>query len=103
MNTYELLVGARDVFARRGGVKNELEDDNGNVCALGAINVALTGKATWSWGGFSEDIYLFDEVSTLLTEAINGDIITYNNRSDVTKEDVLAVYDKAIAGLEEKA
>ncbi len=104
MNIYELLVKSRDVFAERGGVKHCLSL-RGNVCAVGAINVADHGSSEWRSNEESLDSVI--EVCGLLNNQLaNSDdgysIVEFNNEMLTTKDDVLAVYDKAIAALEEK-
>ncbi len=109
MNVYELLVTARDVFAERGGAKHILLDsDTKQVCAIGAINVAHHGQAEWEDLNDVEgnDVLaarnLLNQHCPIPETAYYPPIVVYNNRTDITKDDVLAIFDKAIAGYEEK-
>jgi len=113
---YELLVKARDVFAERGGAKGELElAGTGQVCALGALNVAASGAVTalWQWcdvdgtAHYVVDVPGWWAAKKLLDEQVSDhyehNVVTLNNDLDTTNDDVLVLFDKAIAGLEEKA
>lgn len=107
MNEYELLVAARDAFAAHGGAKHVLVDELNRVCAVGAINLADHGNAEWTYGlGYKTDdsVYVVRDLLNLQFADPEDDyaIVDYNNRHDTTKEDVLAVFDKAIAAFEEK-
>lgn len=116
MDDYELLVAARDEFAAHGGAKHWLVlyvggEQDYQVCAMGAVNMAEHGNAAWEW---DEDSFcqaqqvqkLLDRHAPETPIAIRrfaSRIVHYNNREDTTKDDVLAVFDKAIAEYEETA
>ncbi len=104
MNTYELLVAARDVFAEEGGAKHMLRDCDGKVCAVGAINMADHGYPEWifspMWTNSEQDVT--EARIELDKHTPSGYIVGYNNEELTTKQDVLDVYDKTIAAMEEK-
>ncbi len=105
MRDYKLLVAARDVFAKQGGAKYALCDEDNKVCVMGAINMADHGNAQWNG-----DEQAPMRVGGLLSASLTGDkdekyyynMVVYNNRHDITQDDVLVIFDKAIAEYEEK-
>ncbi len=101
MNVYQILVKARDIFAEQGGAKGVLEDCDSKVCAVGALNMAEHGTAGWA-ANFNMEISVLNARYELDKHTPGGYIVDYNNQKLVTFDDVLAVFDKAIAGLEEK-
>jgi hypothetical protein len=121
---YGLLVAARDEFAEHGGSKGLLiewldrdydclplmneppKSEYYQVCAMGAVNMAEHGTATWNLYEGNPVM----KVRDLLNNHVPGKercpkwctpIVYYNNRDDVTQPDVLTVFDKAIAEYEE--
>jgi hypothetical protein len=92
MTTLDVLVAARAEI-EKGWCRGAAVDVHGNVCALGAIDVALGGSrssfkslATRAW----------DRMDVL--HALSGGAIgEFNDRPDTTKADVLALFDRAIA------
>jgi len=109
VNVYELLVSARNIYAERGGAKGELEKlDTGQVCGAGALNIAATGSAMW-WPlvmspQLAEEWVIANHLLNELVGSKDGfGFSHFNDRQNVTKNDVLAMFDKAIAGLEEQA
>ena len=110
MTPYELLVKARGVFATRGGAKGQLVDMcTDQVCALGALNVAVYGSpyhgnddrlTLRSW--YAAKALLDGQVMANRGNGIYG-IVDFNNAEDTVKDDVLTVFDQIIVGLEEKS
>lgn len=106
MNQHELLAKARDVFAERGGAKYVLEHrTNKTVCTLGALNVAMTGDAL-GFSAHDDTVQAYQEVNVLLGDMVgpkyDHNVARFNNADDITKQDVLDLFDKAIVTLEEK-
>jgi hypothetical protein len=81
----------------KGWCKNTFEDSRGRVCALGPF----FGD---SWlSKYAKELELLKEAipkdCNIRPESWNGDIFdiaVFNNARSTTKEDVLALYDKAI-------
>jgi hypothetical protein len=102
----QLLVKARDGYADHGGAKLALRDVRGRVCAVGAVyeaegegplglsmSAAVTGALTVLSDAAVEQYPEYGE--TL------GALVRVNDDPRVTPEEILAIYDKAIARVEE--
>ncbi len=84
----EILQEARG-FIEKGWIKGVSYDGEGNYCAVGALDKACTGK----------DVTYHDYINLRLKldSLVEVGIITdFNDNPKTTKEDVLAVFDKAI-------
>ncbi len=100
VTTQELLIKARDIFAKHGGAKGTLQDKAGKVCLQGAINWAQTGHPRdWDWGSQMNDAYLIiNDIILEFDERYYGTAGSFNDSHTI--DDVLAVFDKAIARTE---
>ena len=89
----EVLTKAREIFRERGGAQRELLDNQDRVCAVGALNLAITGDAE-NWGTRS----LWNEARETLD--YNGDIVFINDSAQDPMPVILDIYDHAIKELE---
>lgn len=107
MSASEVLGQARDIVAN-GWCKGALNDHRGNHCALGALYAAeakdvfepsiLSGDARVAFGAISD---IAEELGYTFDWG-HGNIVAFNNAPETTHQDVLNLFDKAIAGLEER-
>jgi hypothetical protein len=87
MNVAEIAFRAAEVMSERGHCKYALEDETGAVCFVGAVYVAMYGKA--------ESVLRWDDENILgrimyAAEKIAGrGPVLYNNDLDVSGEDVI--------------
>lgn len=100
MSVVEDLKAARAIVAK-GWHKGGITDGKGNYCAVGAMNMVLHGTAAWAWvddGGFRRRRdQMMDAVNAQIPSHLV--IADYNDARSTTKQDVLDVFDKAIANL----
>jgi hypothetical protein len=87
MTVHELLVDGRNRLAAGHHLKGELEDGRGGYCALGALMVDYDVDSTKH----------YTAAIGALDTACGQDVVHYNNAPETTKDDVLGVFDKAIA------
>lgn len=87
VDAWAALTAARLVIEEFGWCRGRSEDDYGRVCAVGALRAA-----TGIWTGTVSGI----PGHRTLREVIGGSVIMYNDLVATSKEDVLAVFDKAI-------
>ncbi len=108
-----VLTRARDIFAERGGAQCMLMDHRGRVCVNGAICVAsleACGEDVSTYWSFYGHRKLTGDhgdaaITVLANEALEqyGILaVTLNNRRDTTSDQLLTLFDKAIARLEER-
>lgn len=87
------LTAARAEVAK-GWCQRALEDEHGNVCALGALNRVTSGDARCDQE-MPEGLYgvLWDHVPD------HQSVASYNNAETTTQQDVLNLFDKALSDL----
>ena len=103
MTTLEAMVGARQVLAEMGWCRGvPAMDEEGEwrratspkavvFCALGAVD-----RVT------DHNPFLQNDVNRLLSDLSGHPILTWNDAPGRTKEEVIALFDQAIASLEEE-
>jgi hypothetical protein len=85
------LKGARE-RVEKGWCKHRLRDGQGNVCAVGAICLQ-TGAEMPARHPAAAQLRKF------LPKEFGGEIADFNDARSTTKEDVLMLFDKALADL----
>lgn len=98
MNAVAVLRGAQNALMEKGWCKYALQEDDGRVCALGALNVAITGDAESIVQSIQSESY-GDAYKFLLTEAERRgvrDVADYNNTIAVSFNDIMDFFDEAI-------
>jgi hypothetical protein len=115
--TLAVLTEARDLFAAHGGAKNFLMDNVGRICVNGAVNWANMRRS-----GLPDPVTLMDMTAPKTQSRLNCrvfysavaelsheaqqqhgcDHVEFNNRPDTTVADLLPLFDKAVARLEER-
>jgi hypothetical protein len=86
MTPSETAYKAAEVISQRGHCKDLLEDEQGRVCFLGALNVAWTGSAR----GFDFPYPVVDAAYRILLERNYEDgPVFYNNEDFTSAEDVI--------------
>jgi len=99
MSVIDDLKAARDEV-EKGWCKFALEDKEGNVCVLGAIQRAIDWNAFHTTVPNGHRLFVaIDALARVLPEFAKGSVVVYNNHSSTTKEDVLNLFDKALADL----
>lgn len=107
MKASEVLSSARDIL-NTGWHKGWFSDGKGNYCAIGAcMKAAEVGlmtpevfqKLPRKSGYRGATAALSDKLFEMTGE---GELSEYNDDPKVTKQDMLDLFDKTIAGLEEK-
>ena len=103
--TVQILKDARALLVEKGWCRFELETGSGSLCAIGAINMAATGKSD-EWGKNAPYKVLaaaFGEKLPLYAGQIETDpIADWNNARKRTKRQVLAAFSRAIKAEEAK-
>jgi hypothetical protein len=118
MQTGEIVNAALDVFAERGWCKRHLVDDEGRVCAQGAVAVVMDEfhcpKGVWSFLTdptycavmLALDQHIPEEFKTYRRrtglyldglEAASGRVADYNNADGVTFTDIQEWFAKTAA------
>lgn len=102
MKTSELIAKGRDVLAR-GWCQGRYQSDHA-VCAMGALRTVLGGN---SMSISAEQIAQYGQASDALCDATYQmfgaySLIEFNDAPSTTQQDILDIFDKTIAGLEEK-
>ena len=113
MQQAQVIRAAADVIRERGHCKHAMEDERGWVCATGAIAMVMTGNA-WAWCMWEDPESEANALTRALGQVVAEQypdrlkpadlgyrIVWFNNHGDTTQEDVLAVFEKTAAGLEE--
>lgn len=93
-NLLEVLRKAREVLVTDGWCQNELISSAGAHCAIGALHQAVEYKAT-----VVPCILALRNVMSDPEKYHNG-LTKYNDTPGRTKEEILALYDRAIAAEE---
>lgn len=94
------LQGAREIV-RGHWHKGALSDGHGNFCAVGAIRQSITGQPTVTMATpeLSRVIAAESAVSAKLTEEHSFSIADFNDAPATVQQDVLNLFDKALAEL----
>lgn len=110
MTPAEAAYAAAEIMSQRGHCKGVREDDQGRVCYYGALMVAVTGQSEgFFWK--NSDVLLAASVVRDIAD-ISSDILCvrddpdwephhFNNREDVTGEDVILLLKETGRRLEE--
>lgn len=89
----EVLQGAKNKV-EKGWIKHRMEAKDGSLCALQAL--LKTAQEDRYYGGAGYDAIQI--LKTNLPDKFKMNSITYfNDHPDTTKEDILALFDRAIA------
>ncbi len=108
MYTFDILTKAREELATRGLAKGILMDEDGRVCARGALLVAVDPTTTYESVGLADDAWAsIMPADNLLSQVVwmrdpqaegwrSAAMVDFNNRPETTLEDVLGVFDEAI-------
>lgn len=86
---------AARALVERGWFKGWLTDGQ-RVCAVGALNIACNGSAA---GIPLDDWERRDAAAALLRQHLTQEIAYFNDDPETTKQDVLNLFDKALADL----
>lgn len=97
IKTSEVLELAK-LEIERGWCKFHLQDRAGNVCAVGAV-VKVLGRLDLN-ADYSA-IFALNKTTKELGWEAHG-LVGFNNHRDTRKEDVVAVFEKTIAALQEQ-
>lgn len=101
MKTSEVLELAK-AEVENGWCKANLQDSHGNVCAVGAVlKVCEERELGLSYGQRSAAIIALNKTTEELGWEAGG-IVRFNNHSDTRQIDVVAVYEKTIARMQER-
>lgn len=95
--TKQVLVDAKAYLETHGFCKGTLFDELGQCCIMGAVARSHD---------FNKGINEYLEANAALREAIPAEaprrnLPAYNDRPETTKEDVLALFDRAIESVKE--
>lgn len=77
-------------------------------CSMGALAKVAYGVSGSEWSYDKEIMAVFDQVTTILGETAGpasltgvNDVVAFNDRRETTHEDVMALFDRAIASAKE--
>lgn len=87
----DLLLAARDVMRERGLARHALEDDDGSVCLLGAVNTAESGNAYRSL----QDLVAFEALMRVCGDRFGAGIAAANNEHVATLDEACDVLEAA--------
>lgn len=91
MKLSELLEKSAEVIRKRGHCRYKLEDDRGRVCAVGALNMVLTGDPQmWPCDHTFEDNAQNFLINNVIPDNIN--LVAWNNRVDRTAQEVIEAF-----------
>lgn len=95
------LVRARSELVARGWCKHVLQDYEGNICALGAVHMAIIGRSDLSFNddGFERCTDAQRVLAAVLEDRFLKSVSAFNDDIDTTQQDVLNLFDKALAEL----
>jgi hypothetical protein len=97
MKVSEFLGEARDEL-NKGWTQRAYQNGDGEVCAIGAIErVAMRNLDTIQAAAEAQR-----EIQSKAQEVYGKYVQAFNDASTTSKQDVLDLFDKAIAGLEER-
>lgn len=104
METADILEKAAEVLDARGWCQGHYQDDQGQLCAVGAIRVATWGTARWDHSNAVE--YL---ASRMAQEAMSAHLgvediaVGWNDRPGRTKDEVIDTFKHAAKELRNNA
>lgn len=100
MSVVDDLKAAREIVAQRWH-KGGLEDGHGNVCAVGALNLACMGMLRVDNQPVPVYYAAYRALERHIPTGFNGlpSLPSYNDADGVTREDMLDLFDKALAEL----
>lgn len=88
---------AARALVNEGWCQGDLADAHGGVCAIGALNLICVGSVYISVGGYPRRDAAVDALKRLL---MPGQYLhEFNDASTTTQQDVLSLFDKALAEL----
>ncbi len=98
MGVADDLDKAADVITERGWCQGEPQDASGQLCAIGAINIAVLGRASVVADGVAYDGYAKLDSSQrgalvaheMLRATIETEIVSWNDDEGRTKGEVVA-------------
>lgn len=117
MSVIETLNEMKNVLMERGWCQKKLENEAGNVCLLGARNIAVYGQSLQDMNGENDGCaiaYSPDKVSNTIVEAIHiitgepitfgstGYVYAFNDLKGTTFNKVMELLDTAILNEKEK-
>jgi hypothetical protein len=94
----DILETAADVIERDGHAKRTMENEIGQKCATGAINVAITGEAhyfNWLLGGQACKIVCealelaVNRADSLPSDGVVNTVVDWNNKPSTTAQEVI--------------
>jgi hypothetical protein len=99
MTTTQILRAAKDVILTRGWTRGDWDNERGEVCVMGAVNVATVGCARASRFAESDMLSARCETWSLLQRLLPSGfgISDWNDSRGRTPEDILDLFDRAIA------
>lgn len=100
-----IIAKAAKEIETRGWCQGTLENDKGEVCALGAVHHVLVGRCNFWHRGYEQSDQR-DAALKVLAAHIPADfeshfprsssrVVTYNNAKGRTKQDMLELFEKA--------
>lgn len=87
--TADLLEKAADVIFTQGHCKGQLENDKGEVCAVGALKVAAYGIAYNIYNEVSDGVIFDNSYQALCNKLDPYAITTWNDLPETTAEQVM--------------
>lgn len=102
MKLSEILTNARGVVSN-GWCQGAYYDGNGSYCSIGALSKALQSSPQVLEGERYREAYMYLNNHLPALGFDNGqDVVDFNDDPATTQQDVLNLFDKAIASAEEK-
>jgi hypothetical protein len=80
---------------KKGWCQHALEDSDGNVCALGALNYAATGNAN-VWDPITVDSGAVSALDPTGSVFASAKVMRFNNAPETTQADVIDLFTRAI-------
>ena len=104
-NVIQILEDAK-TFIENGWTKGDYTDGEGCYCAIGACRMAASGSTSVVslWAEDGQESTPYERAIQRLTDVLPGaygSIPTFNDAPETTLEDVLALFDRAIANEDE--
>lgn len=93
------LKTARDIVQHHWCPRG-LHDDDGNVCIVGALNLATCGVVNWMDAPAGYDrLIAAGHVLEAHLPSHAADLVSFNDSVDTTHDDVMTLFEKALADL----
>lgn len=109
MSAYDDILTARDELVARGWHKGDLEGPNGEVCLMGALNLACFGKVKPSFEELNPAIAGIADSGARRRERAHAalmrrmpearELAEFNDANDVLLSDVFNLIDETLADL----